>query len=113
MNSNESTSALLVMDMQTMILGNLPGYAEVLQNVKSCIKKARENPIPSLYVVLGFRKGLPKISKHNISFSSYKEQLIGMNIDEMSKIAPLPEEIIVTKRRVSVFTGSYFKGYEY
>jgi len=110
MEQNTQTTALLVMDMQAGILGNFPVATGLISNVAKAIATARSNKIPVIYVVVGFRQGMPEISGNNKSFSASKERLAGANMDEWMSIhadvAPLAGEIIVTKRRISAFTGS-------
>lgn len=102
--------ALLVMDMQLPILGMASNPSELISNVAKAIKKAREKEIPVIFVVLGFRNGLPEISENNQIFYSFKKQLENMDMDSWSTIHPAlgleKDDIIVTKRRVSAFTGS-------
>ncbi|HEY4937335.1 MAG TPA: isochorismatase family cysteine hydrolase, partial [Puia sp.] len=65
---------------------------------------------PVIYVTVGFRAGAPEVSMNNKSFSAGKERFTTVNMDEFLKIEPtltaLAGEIIVTKRRISAFTGS-------
>lgn len=102
--------ALLVMDMQLPILGMTSNPSELISNVAKAIKKAREKEIPVIFVVLGFRNGLPEISENNQIFYSFKKQLENVDMDNWSTIHPdlglEKDDIIVTKRRVSAFTGS-------
>lgn len=110
MNTNNQNTALLVMDMQTTLIGMLPAGDETLGNIAKAIAYARNNNVPVIYVVVGFRRGMPEVSPNNKGFSASKALLGNGNNDELMKIvdavAPLPGEIIVTKRRYSAFTGS-------
>jgi len=110
MESNNTNTALLVMDMQTSILGRLPDAAAFIGNVAKAITQARTNNIPVLYVVVGFRPGMPEVGTTNKGFAASKERMGTANMDEWMKIdaavAPLPNEIIIIKRRISAFTGS-------
>lgn len=106
----EQKKALLVMDMQKGILQNLPQAESFVPHVAKAIDKARKNHIPVIYVVLSFRPGLPEINDNNRRFSAYRERLTGVNMDIFSQIheaiAPQPEDVVTTKKRVSAFTGS-------
>ncbi len=110
MNSNNSNTALLVMDMQTAILKRLPDAGAFTDKVAKAISHARKLNIPVLYVVVGFRAGMPEISSNNKSFSASKEQLTNVSMEEWKRIdsavLPLEHEIVITKRRFSAFTGS-------
>jgi nicotinamidase-related amidase len=109
MEQNTET-ALLVMDMQTGILGMFPDGAALLGNLTKAIANARASKIPVIYVTVGFRPGAPEVSMSNKSFGGGKERFAQMNMDEFMQvhpdIAPLPGEVTVIKRRVSAFTGS-------
>lgn len=104
------STALLVMDMQSVILNFLPNHESTLHNVAKCLKKAREEKIQVIYVRLGFRDSFPEISPKNKSFSSFKKHLSTISPEEISQIhpsiLPFPGDIVVTKKRISAFSGS-------
>jgi nicotinamidase-related amidase len=108
--NRQNNTALLVMDMQTSILGMLPEIKAFTGKVARAITHARGRNIPVIYVRIGFRTGTPEISMNNKSLSARKESMTKADMEEWMKIdtsvAPLANEIIVTKRRVSAFTGS-------
>jgi len=110
MDSNKQNTALLVMDMQSAILHGLADYNEITGQVAKAIAFARSVNIPVLFVVVGFRPGMPEVSMHNKIFSASKERAASLSTDEGMKIdptvAPIPGELVITKRRVSAFTGS-------
>lgn len=110
MEQYNSNSALLIMDMLSAILRNLPDSAELRNNVSKAAAYAREKKIPVIYVVVSFRAGTPEISADNKIFAAGRERFTSTGPEEFSKIdpsvAPHPGEIIVTKRRISAFTGS-------
>jgi|ERR1019366_4403519 nicotinamidase-related amidase len=110
MESNKQKTALLVMDMQTGILGMFPNSSALSGKVAKAIVHARAQNISVLYIRVGFRPGMPEVSANNKSFTASKERMAKANMDEWMKIdtsvEPLPNEIIITKRRISAFTGS-------
>ena len=105
-------TALLVMDMQAAILGRIPDPATLLTNVNKAIAAARSRQLPVIYVVVGFREGGPELSLNNKAFTAMggRERWTVAHIAEWMKIhpdvAPRAGDIIVTKRRISAFTGS-------
>lgn len=105
-------TALLVMDLQNTILQHVGDSSVYVQNVKKAIAHARAQSIPVIYVVVAFRAGAPEISERNKSFStiSNKEMWTPGFAAQWAEIHPdvAPEngEPVVTKRRVSGFTGS-------
>ncbi len=109
MEQNTQNTALLIMDMQTSIVNRLQDSKSLINNVAKAVAHARNKKIPVIYVVVGFRQGAPEISPNNKGFSANKN-IMSANMGEWMKIhpdiMPLPGEIIVTKRRVSAFTGS-------
>jgi len=111
MEQNTSNTALLVMDMQTGILAMLPDATTVIKNVAKAITTARNNNIPVIYIVVGFRNGTPEISERSSkSFFAGKAHFSTVNMDEFMKVhpdlSPLNGELTVVKRRISAFTGS-------
>ena len=110
MSTNNENAALLVMDMQAAILHDLADYNEITAKVAGAIAFARSGNIPVIFVVVGFRPGMPEVSMNNKLFSASKERAAKASMEEEMKIdnavAPVPGEIITTKRRMSGFTGS-------
>jgi nicotinamidase-related amidase len=110
MEQNTNHTALLVMDMQVGIVAMLPTAAALVPHVAQAIAKAREHKIPVIYVVVGFRPGAPEVSTNNKSFGANKEKYSKTNMTEFmtvhADLAPQAGEVTITKRRISVFTGS-------
>lgn len=108
--TTEQHTALLVMDMQDGILQHYPDRARLVHNLQRCISKAREKGIPVFYVTLSFRKNMPEISENSKNFTLLKERLANADLEAFSKvdaeIAPQEDDILITKKRVSAFTGS-------
>ncbi|HTW05668.1 MAG TPA: isochorismatase family cysteine hydrolase [Streptosporangiaceae bacterium] len=103
-------TALLVMDVQQGIVERFAEDAEYLSRLSRAIGTARGAGIPVIYVVVGFRSGHPEISARNRTFSAAAAAGRFAEGDPASEIhpavAPLPGDPVVTKRRVSAFTGS-------
>jgi nicotinamidase-related amidase len=105
------TSALLVMDFQTPIVDNYAaGAAALLDRTAKLIAVARTAGMRVIYVVVGFRPGYPEISDRNATFSRLKASgafaADAENTGIHPAVAPLAEEIVVTKHRVSAFAGT-------
>ena len=69
-NNNNQNTALLVMDVQGAVVKMLNNSNLLLNLIIKVIQNARNNKIPVIYVVIGFRKGYPEISPDNKSFST-------------------------------------------
>jgi nicotinamidase-related amidase len=110
MEEKNGNVALLVMDMQKGILKNYPSAKTQIANVKKAIDAARKKGVAVLYVRVGLRPGLPEINPNNKMFSGFRERIGNDNLDDWmeieNSIAPLQNEIVVNKKRVSAFTGS-------
>ncbi|GCF11447.1 cysteine hydrolase family protein [Dictyobacter arantiisoli] len=110
MSDTHAHTALLVMDMQEGIVARLAQQGDVLAPVRTAIDAARVASIPIIYVAVTFRPGYPEISPNNKAFFAQKEQpsslLTGKTMEITSALAPQPTDIVVTKRRVSAFSGS-------
>ncbi|MFD4561140.1 cysteine hydrolase family protein [Streptomyces sp. NPDC058469] len=103
-----SEQALLVMDVQRMIVDRYPDPA-YLPRLREAIDAARANGVRVIYVTVGFRPGAPEISPRNKLFG----RLAGAPTSAAAQaneihpdVAPGPGDILVTKRRVSAFAGS-------
>ena len=62
-----------------------------------------------IYVVVGFRPGYPEISSRNSAFTGLKSSGAFDDAEQIKihpAVAPLPEDIIVTKHRVGAFGGT-------
>src|SRR5690348_12933806 len=98
------------MDMQQGIVGRFAPTSDILQRTNAAITAARASSIPVIYVVVGFRPGYPEVSPRNKSFSAVKQQASAsasmLTMEIHPDIAPQPAEIVVTKPRVSAFSGS-------
>jgi nicotinamidase-related amidase len=98
--------ALLVMDVQPGIIDRAPDPAAYLARVTAAVRAARGHAVPVIHVVVGFRPGLPEVSARNQAFSSAKQQRPAYLSDPRPAITPEGSDLVVTKRRVSAFTGS-------
>jgi nicotinamidase-related amidase len=103
-------TALLVMDVQQGIVERFADDADYLSRLSRAIDTARGAGIPVIYVVVGFRSGHPEISSRNRTFSAAAAAGRFTEGDPASSVhpavAPRAGDPVVTKRRVSAFTGS-------
>ena len=102
-------SALLVMDVQVARLQRF-GTPELVAALKRAIAEARRQEVLVVFVRLGFRERHPEVSPDNKLFAAIAAA--GSNLDSDGgaafdlELAPVAGDIVVTKRRVSAFTGS-------
>src|SRR5579875_2522900 len=96
------------MDVQEGIVARFAQAGDVLAPIRTAIAAAHAAAIPVIYVKVAFRPGYPEVSPNNKSFSAIKQQPSSiMTATEIHPaIAPQPTDIVVTKRRVSAFSGS-------
>lgn len=102
---SDRKSALLIMDVQPGILDRAQNKDTYLERVKAAVKAARAKKIPVIFVVVGFRPGVPEVSDRNKMFSALK-QMSGSMVNPQPVITPEDDDVVVTKRRVSAFSGS-------
>src|ERR1035437_2312825 len=107
-NTNQNT-ALLVMDLQEPMVQMLKDKESFFNSINKAIIHARSNNMPVIFVVIGFRKGYPEASaNHKIMFKANpmmsfdKEETVSVH----SSVNQEPGDIVVTKKRISAFTGS-------
>ncbi len=107
-----ATTALLLMDFQQVIVSHLGNQESFLQLASTTAAAARAAGIPVIHVRVAFRPGYPDISPRNQMMARAKT--MGPNVcvegdpsAEFHPISgPLPGDLVVTKRRVSAFSGS-------
>ena len=98
-------TALLVMDVQAGITAMLPGAEAYLGKMQAAVEYAHSQKMPVIFVVVGFRPGLPELSSSNRMFKAMGDRAKHL-IDPAPALTPGPEDVVVTKRRVSAFSGS-------
>jgi nicotinamidase-related amidase len=106
-----SHMALLVMDVQERIVTMFAQMGDVLTPISAAISAARTASIPVIYVKMAFRPGYPEVSPRNKFSSAIKQQQSSFSapmttMEIHPTIAPQPIDVVVTKRRVSAFSGS-------
>jgi nicotinamidase-related amidase len=103
-------TALLVMDVQRGMVERFGDDDRYLARVADAISAARAAGMPVIYVTVAFRPGHPEISARNPSFTAIAGSGRFVDGDPAARIhpavAPAPGDVVVTKRRVSAFTGS-------
>jgi nicotinamidase-related amidase len=105
------TTALLVMDFQTLIVeGFATDSQALLGRTAALLDAARPAGVMVVYVVVGFRAGYPEISPRNPLFDAVKASgrfVAGGEGTEIHRaVAPKPGEVVVTKHRVGAFMGT-------
>jgi nicotinamidase-related amidase len=106
---NVSSGALMIMDYQTRLIGGFPTIAEsgMLSRAAALLAAARAKGLLVIYVMVGFRPGLPEVSANNVLFSAVKASGRFKEADPIhADVAPLPDDIVVTKHRVGAFYGT-------
>jgi nicotinamidase-related amidase len=105
-----ASTALLVMDVQQGIVDRFATDEGYLTRLAAAIETARGTGIAVIFVVVAFRSGYPEVSRHNKSFAAIAGTGRLTEDDPGSPIhpaiTPAVGEVIVSKRRVSAFTGS-------
>jgi nicotinamidase-related amidase len=94
------------MDFQEGIVERF-GDTAVVDRAARAIAGARAAGLPVIYVKVDFRPGFPEVSPHNRAFSQVAGGgFLGDRAGVHPDLAPEPDDVVVTKRRVSAFTGS-------
>ncbi len=101
-------TALLVMDVQEGIVERL-GSESLLARLIEATSAARNAGVRVIYVKVGFREGYPEVSPRSPTFARIVESesfIEGRSSAIHPAIAPQSGDVVVTKRRVSAFSGS-------
>lgn len=107
-----SKTALLVMDVQKGIVGNLGERADAyVEKVNRAVEAARQANLSVMFIVVRFRNGYPELNPANKFFSFVKERIGENSLENDSPatqpiIEPLDNEQVIAKKRVSAFAGS-------
>ena len=108
-----SKTALILLDLQKGILERFKDdtTSYYLSRVSEVIKASRAAGINIIYIKTCFRPGHPEISTRNFSAARVASLYGGFvegdaSVDISPVVAPLARDIVVTKRRVSAFSGS-------
>ncbi|WP_026425223.1 cysteine hydrolase family protein [Actinokineospora inagensis] len=101
-------TALLVMDVQNAIVNRFSTDTDYLPRVRRGIDAARAAGLPVFFVRVGFRPGFPEVSPNNASFSAIRDRggFSAADIEIHPALGAGADDVIVTKRRISAFTGS-------
>jgi nicotinamidase-related amidase len=99
------------MDIQPNTMGILGDDAPaVAATLRKAIAAARANGILVLFVVVGFRKGIPEITAdtQNKGFAALKAGAMpGLENPVVDpSVEARPDDIVIAKRRISAFAGS-------
>jgi nicotinamidase-related amidase len=105
------TTALLLMDFQKMVIDSYAVDKQaLLGRVKRLAVTARNSGVMVIHVAVGFQLGYPEVSGRNSVFSGLKAAgLLAMGhpaADIHPELAPQPGDVVMTKQRVSAFTGT-------
>lgn len=108
----ERRPALLVMDMMNGVVGRFAdaGSGALVARLARAVAHARSSRIPVIHVRVAFREGYPEVSPANKTFTTLS-QAGGLRDEDaasavVADLAPMAGDVMVTKRRVSAFTGS-------
>jgi nicotinamidase-related amidase len=108
-----SRTAVLCMDMQAGIVSIYAKDQEgFIERAASVLAKARELGTRVIHIKVGFRKGLPEVGSRNSLFDAIKssekhQRLFEGEMGEVHPaLGPAPDDIIITKHRVSAFEGT-------
>lgn len=108
--SNYPGTFLLVMDIQKTLMEFIKESSVLLNNIKNAIVFARQAGIPIVYVKVSYRNDYPEINLRNRMFSAVQSRRLFLESDKGTAIhetvAPMIEDIVVVKKRISAFAGS-------
>ena len=105
------THVLLAMDFQRGIVGRLTSGEAVVAVAARAVAAARAAGVPVLFVRVAFRPGYPEVVSSPAFSTSVAQAAESMTeTNEATALHPVlarrDDEPLVTKRRVSAFTGS-------
>lgn len=106
-------TAVLSMDLQTAIVSiYAKSQQDFLPRVAGVLSAARRRSVPVIHVQVGFRSGFPEVSECNQLFGAIKTNPQWQQVFRgparaiHPEVAPVNDEIVVTKHRVNAFHGT-------
>ena len=103
----ENNSALLIMDIQGPMVNGLANKEEYLRKMQLTIDAARADNISVIYVVVGFRPNMPEFNPRNKGLRALRSTgAADALVNPMPVLTFTETDVVVTRRRVSAFTGS-------
>lgn len=106
-------TAILAMDCQAGVVSlYVQAAEEFLKRASSVLAAARKAGMKVIHVQVGFRPGLPEVSSRNKLFAGLKANVQHQQLFQGAAgaihpaLGPDPGDIVVTKHRVSAFTGT-------
>lgn len=107
---DSTSTALLLMDLMPITVPAFGGDEALLTRLASTAGAARTAGVTVIHVRVAFRPGYPDLDPANAVFSHVVESMDFTEANPATGVHPLlapgDGDIIVTKRRVSAFTGS-------
>jgi nicotinamidase-related amidase len=105
-------TALLSMDLQAGIVSIYVKDQELLARAATVLQRARASGLRIIHMQVGFRLNLPEVSSRNLLFAAIKSSPQHQRLFQgpagaiHSAVAPQADDIVITKHRVSAFTGT-------
>lgn len=105
-------TAVLSMDLQVGIVSIYVKDQELLTRAASVLQRARASGMRIIHVIVGFRPNLPEVSTRNLLFAAIKSSPQHQRLFQgpagaiHPTVAPEPDDIVITKHRVSAFAGT-------
>lgn len=110
---NPQRTAVLCMDMQQGIVSiYTANQQDLIARAAKVLHAVRQRGMTVIHIRMGFRAGLPEVSPRNpllnaIRNSPQHQQLFSGEAGEIHPVlGPAPSDIVITKHRVSAFTGT-------
>src|SRR5579863_4698653 len=106
-------TAILALDCQAGVVSiYVQPPEEFLKRASGVLAAARQAGMPVIHVQVGFRPGLPEVGSRNKLFAGLKANVQHQQLFQGAAgavhpaLGPEPQDIVVTKHRVSAFTGT-------
>jgi nicotinamidase-related amidase len=111
--SDLTRTAVLSMDLQSAVVSiYTKSQPDFLSRVAGVLTEARARAMTVIHVQVGFRPGFPEVSERNQLFGAIKTNPQWQQVFQGSAgaihpdVAPIGNEIVVTKHRVNAFHGT-------
>jgi nicotinamidase-related amidase len=103
-------TALLLLDFQGMVVGQISGPDPLIERVAALRHMARQVGLLTIHIQVAFRPGYPEVSDHNPMFRAVKEQGLMLrgsaDSDFDPRLTPAKDDVTISRTRVGAFRAT-------
>jgi nicotinamidase-related amidase len=103
-------TALLLLDFQGMVVGQISGPDPLIERVAALRHMAKQVGLLTIHIHVAFRPGYPEVSDHNPMFRAVKEHGLMLrdsaDSDFDPRLTPAKDDVTISRTRVGAFRAT-------